>query len=99
MNVYDALLARRSTRAFTPKIVDQSLIRKILSSASHAPSGANTQPWQVAVVSGDSKDQLQKELELAFRDGEDSRMDYQYYPLQWESPYKERRRDCGLQMY
>ena len=99
MNVYDALLARRSTRAFTPKIVDQSLIRKILSSASHAPSGANTQPWQVAVVSGDSKIQLQKELELAFRDGEDSRMDYQYYPLQWESPYKERRRDCGLQMY
>jgi nitroreductase len=99
MNVYDALLARRSTRAFTNKAVDLSTIKKILSSASHAPSGVNTQPWQVAVVSGNSKILLQKELELAFRDGEKSRMDYQYYPTEWESPYKERRRGCGVQMY
>lgn len=99
MNVYDALLARKSTRAFTNKQVKQSTIKHILASASHAPSGSNTQPWQVAVVSGDSKDQLQRELELAFRDGEKSRMDYQYYPLQWDSPYNERRRACGLQLY
>lgn len=99
MNVYDALLARKSTRAFTNKPVKQSAIKHILKSATHAPSGANTQPWQVAIVSGNSKKQLEQELELAFRDGEKSRMDYQYYPLEWDSPYKDRRRACGLQMY
>lgn len=99
MNVYDALLARKSTRAFLNKAVELNTIKHILSSASHAPSGTNAQPWQVAVVSGDKKQRLENELELAFRDGEKNRMDYQYYPLVWNSPYKERRRDCGLQMY
>lgn len=26
-------------------------------------------------------------------------MDYQYYPLEWQGAYKERRKACGLQMY
>ena len=99
MNVSDALERRKSTRAFLDKQVEPELISQILKSASHAPSGTNTQPWQVAVVSGHSKGLLEQELELAFRDGEENRMDYQYYPLQWDSPYKDRRRACGLQMY
>lgn len=99
MNVTDALLQRKSTRAFLDKEVELSLINKILSAASHAPSGTNTQPWQVAVVSGQSKMDLEQKLEKEFRDGNKGQMDYQYYPLTWESPYKDRRRSCGLQMY
>ncbi len=26
-------------------------------------------------------------------------MDYQYYPVDWQPPYKERRKACGLQLY
>ena len=99
MNVSDALLARKSVRAYLNKPVKRELIETLLNNAAHAPSGTNTQPWQVAVVSGESKIQLQNKLEKAFREKQASNPDYQYYPLEWQPPYKERRRACGLQMY
>ena len=99
MNVIDALESRKSTRAFLDRVVEPEKITAILDAARHAPSGANTQPWQVAVVTGDSKRRLQQKLQKAFQDGEKSRMDYQYYPDHWESPYKERRVECGKLLY
>ena len=99
MNVSEALNTRKSTRAFLPKPVDKAIIDRILSAARHAPSGTNTQPWQVAVVTGDTKQQLCQELETAFRNQVDRKMDYHYYPEDWMDPYKSRRKACGLQMY
>jgi len=55
MNTTEALQQRRSVRAFLDKEVEEEKINAILSAASHAPSGANMQPWQVAVVSGETK--------------------------------------------
>ena len=99
MNVSEALSTRKSTRAFLPKSVDKAIIDRILSAARHAPSGTNTQPWQVAVVTGDKKQQLCQELETAFRNQVERQMDYHYYPEEWVDPYKSRRKACGLQMY
>jgi len=99
MNVSDALIARKSTRAFLPQQVDKAIIDRILSAARHAPSGTNTQPWQVAVVTGETKQQLCQELETAFRNHVERQMDYHYYPEEWVDPYKSRRKACGLQMY
>ena len=99
MNVSDALRQRKSVRAFTSETVDVDVIKSILESAGHAPSGVNTQPWKVAVLSGDKKQQLQSKMEEAFRTGQKGKMDYQYYPLEWIDPYKSRRKECGLQMY
>lgn len=96
----DALIKQRhSTRAFLDKPVDQADIETILDSARYAPSGANTQPWQVAVVSGSTKQQISDHLVLAFQQGINSKPDYTYYPENWLSPYIERRRACGLQLY
>ena len=99
MNVSEALITRKSTRAFLPKPVDKAVINRILSAARHAPSGTNTQPWQVAVVTGEKKQQLCQELENTFRSKVERKMDYHYYPEEWVDPYKSRRRACGLQMY
>ena len=99
MDVIDALQQRKSVRAYLDKEVNQNTINEILSAASHAPSGVNTQPWQVAVVTGDKKRQLQKQIEDAFRAGDKGKADYAYYPDEWVDPYKSRRRACGLQMY
>ena len=96
MNVVEALNKRKSTRAFLPTEVDRSLIRKILTAARQAPSGANTQPWQVAVVTGHRKRHLEQRMEEVFRSGVAGKMDYTYYPLEWTEPYKSRRIDCGL---
>ena len=99
MNVSEALEKRHSTRAFLKKAVETEKIRRILDAARQAPSGANTQPWRVAVVTGDKKRRLENLMEDAFRRGEKARMDYAYYPDNWEDPYKSRRKACGLQLY
>ncbi len=99
MDVITAMQQRKSVRAFLDRDVEDKTIDEILTAASHAPSGVNTQPWQVAVLSGDKKQQLQQQIEDAFRAGDKGKADYSYYPDEWFEPYKSRRRACGLQMY
>ncbi|MBE0584803.1 MAG: nitroreductase [Desulfofustis sp.] len=99
MKVSEALARRKSTRAFLQRAIEPEKLHRILDAARQAPSGVNTQPWQVAVVSGAAKRHLQQQLEYAFSSGVERQMDYQYYPLQWEEPYKSRRIECGLQLY
>ena len=99
MKVSDALRARKSTRAFLDREVEREKIERVLKAAGHSPSGVNTQPWQVAVVTGVKKDKLCARMEEAFRSGQKGQMEYQYYPLEWQGVYKERRKACGLQLY
>lgn len=99
MNVRDALLARKSTRAFSSENVSPESIRRVLDAARHAPSGVNTQPWQVAVVTGGKKESLGALMEQQFRKHIKGAMDYSYYPDEWIEPYRNRRKTCGLQMY
>ncbi len=99
MNVIKALEQRKSTRAFHGKEVEPEKINTILNAARHAPSGTNTQPWQVAVVTGEAKIRLQTKIEEAFRAGDKGKADYTYYPDEWRQPYASRRKECGLLMY
>jgi len=99
MQVKEALKQRKSTRAFLPKEVEKEKIIRILDAARHAPSGTNTQPWQVAVVTGEKRCRLGDLMETAFRNGQAGAMEFQYYPEIWDGVYKDRRRACGLQMY
>jgi len=99
LNVSEALEQRKSVRAFLGKSVEQDKINAILNAAKHAPSGVNTQPWQVAVVTGERKQKLQDKIERAFRSGDKGQADYSYYPNKWIEPYKSRRKECGLLMY
>ena len=58
MDVKTALSKRKSTRAFLNKEVPIDVINKIIEQSKTAPSGVNTQPWQVAVLTGESKNKL-----------------------------------------
>lgn len=99
MNITEALIERKSTRAFQDKPVSKEKITRILKAARHAPSGTNAQPWLVAAVTGKMKDKLTRAMETAFREEGIGTMDYQYYPLKWHDPYKKRRVHCGAQLY
>lgn len=100
MDVATALLERKSVRAFLDKEVSKKDIETILAHASHAPSGTNTQPWDVAVVSGKSKTELDRLLIKQFRDGVPKQMDYNYYPVGTIPPKLNARRvACGMQMF
>jgi len=99
MDVKQALSERKSTRSFLDKEVPIEIVNAIIEQAKTAPSGVNTQPWQIAVITGNSKTTLCNKLEETFRAGNKGTMDYNYYPNEWASEYKERRKACGLLMY
>ncbi len=99
MMIRTLMQVRHSTRAFLDKPVAAADIEDLLDTARLAPSGANTQPWQVAVLTGDAKLQLAEAIQQAFLSGAASHPDYNYYPTEWQTPYTERRRACGLQLY
>ena len=99
MKVSEAIQQRHSVRAFLDKPVSEAQIKSLLEVARHAPSGANSQPWQVAVVQGETRQKIQDAVVAAFTAGEKTTADYAYYPTEWRSPYLDRRRACGLQLY
>jgi nitroreductase len=102
MSVEEAIESRRSIRAFLPKEVSRQDIVRILELAARAPSGTNTQPWKVYVLTGQSLHQLSEKLLTAHSDPDvDTKYvrQYQYYPEQWKSPYIERRRKVGWDLY
>jgi nitroreductase len=99
MNTSEAIRARKSVRAFTKDEVSRELIMRVLDTARYAPSGANSQPWQVAVVTGKTKEKLGKALIDEFKSGKDEDRDYDYYPSKWMEPFRTRRIACGIQLY
>jgi nitroreductase len=97
-----ALMTRRSIRAFLPTPVPRVEIEAILQAASRAPSGTNTQPWKVYVVTGESLVRLSQALLAAYDDPQRDALyqeEYPYYPRQWVSPYIDRRRKIGWDLY
>lgn len=99
MNISEAIKTRKSVRSFLDQDVSLETINKILDIARHAPSGANSQPWQVAIVKGTKKQQLTTALVSEFRSGTKEQRDYDYYPNKWKDPFKKRRITCGIQLY
>ena len=97
-----AITSRRSVRAFLPTPVPRQTLVDILQVASRAPSGTNTQPWKVSVLTGESKAALSKKI-LAAHDDPVERArhsdEYAYYPTTWEPPYIDRRRKIGWDLY
>ncbi|MDE2297055.1 MAG: nitroreductase [Burkholderiales bacterium] len=97
-----AITGRRSLRAFLPTPVPRETIEAILAVASRAPSGTNTQPWRVYVLTGAAKTELSRKIIAAYDDpAERARHteEYDYYPTEWKSPFIDRRRKVGWDLY
>jgi nitroreductase len=99
--IVDQVIAtRKSIRAFLPTPVAKEDIQKILEVATRAPSGGNTQPWKVYVFMGQAKQRLSEAILRAHNNpNNEYTEEYHYYPVEWVSPYKERRRKVGLDLY
>ncbi|HEY0062115.1 MAG TPA: nitroreductase [Telluria sp.] len=97
-----AIRTRRSIRAFLPDPVPRDEIERILELASRAPSGTNTQPWKVSVLTGAAKARLSDAIMAAHENpaiAAEHVEEYAYYPREWTSPYIERRRKVGWDLY
>jgi len=97
-----AITTRRSVRAFLDTPVPLETVGDILRVAARAPSGTNTQPWRVTVLTGKSRAALSRRIVEAYDDPvqrEAYTQEYAYYPTRWVSPYIERRRKVGWDLY
>ncbi|MFM1854761.1 MAG: hypothetical protein RLZ83_70 [Pseudomonadota bacterium] len=100
--VDEAITSRRSIRAFLPTPVPKQLVEDILRVASRAPSGTNTQPWKVTVLTGAALRRLASRVRAAHDDPQERARhteEYAYYPTEWRSPYVDRRRKVGWDLY
>jgi nitroreductase len=97
-----AITSRRSVRAYLPTPVPRDTVEAILAVAARAPSGTNTQPWKVHVLTGAAKAALSRRILEAFNDPAQKALhseEYAYYPTEWVSPYVDRRRKVGWDLY
>ena len=100
--VDEAITSRHSIRAFLPTPVSRETIEAILAVAARAPSGTNTQPWHVTVLTGDALTSLSAKLVAAYDDPVERARhteEYAYYPTEWRSPFIDRRRKVGWDLY
>lgn len=99
-SVDDAIRSRHSVRSFLDRPVSRDLVEHILDVARYAPSGTNTQPWQVYVLAGPVKEALSAEILADYESNpEREEREYEYYPTDWYEPYLGRRRACGWGLY
>ncbi len=99
MNVQDAVAARRSVRGFLDRAVDLDLVRRLVIDASRAASGGNLQPWHVDIIGGESMDRLKAIMLGRVASGETEAPEYDIYPKELVSPYRDRRFAVGEAMY
>ena len=60
MDTISAVRKRKSTRAFKPDPVPQKILKEIMELALRAPSWANTQPWEFAIVAGSKLEEIKQ---------------------------------------
>jgi len=97
-----AITSRRSIRAFLPRPVAREDVEAILGVAARAPSGTNTQPWKVYVLTGSAKEKLSETIGDIYLNPSalaEQTEEYDYYPRKWVSPYIDRRRKVGWDLY
>jgi nitroreductase len=91
---------RRSVRAFTKRPVPTEVITAILAAAARSPSGNNTQPWRVHIVTGAAKERLSAAILDERATGRpEPAMGYAYHPVEWPEPHRTLRREIGWALY
>ncbi len=100
MEVIAAMRDRISVRAYLDQpVVTRETLEQVLEAARWAPSGTNTQPWQVLAVTGVLKQRISAGILSHVAGGGLPSAHYDYYPDKFVEPYKGRRWRCGMQLY
>ena len=102
MNVIEAITSRRSARAFLPKPVERDKLDAVLAAAARTPSCANTQPWEVFVVTGETLERIREGCKQKYADKAPAAPETSS-PLEWSEKTQKRIeqlrpgmvRDCG----
>lgn len=97
MDILEAIRARKSIRSFKPEPVPKEILEKIIDIARRSPSAANTQPWEITVVTGEVLDNIRKGNVELLTSGVTPEPDFPWGP--YENKYRQRQVDIGIQLY
>lgn len=99
MDVTEAVLRRRSCRAFLPQPVSQALLREAVELAARAPSGGNLQPWRVHVLMDGALARFRAHMAERMQSAAPDPSEYNVYPSSLHEPYRSQRFEVGETMY
>ena len=94
MDIVEAIQQRKSIRAFRGDPVPREILKEIVGLALRAPSWANTQPWELAIVAGKKLEEVRQAFVAKGTAAEEDKPDIprrREFPL----PYVSRRRVVG----
>lgn len=90
---------RKSIRCFLGEPVPRGVITEILGEARTAPSWANTQPWEVAVVSGEPLSLLKETYCACLREQREPNPDLAMPSHVWPAPFQARIKRLGIELF
>ena len=99
MKILDAIKGRQSIRSFKNMEVSREIIEKILNISRFAPSGGNTQPWKIYVLSKDIMKELETSVLYNLDNGVSETPNFNIYPQPMSDHLKNRVKECGRLMY
>ena len=98
MDITEAIDQRKSIRAFKSDPVPQDTLKEILELALRAPSWANTQPWELAVATGQPLEEIRKAFSEKVQVGEMMSPDLAA-PKGFPEPFDTRRRPSRIRRW
>jgi len=97
MDINEAIQTRKSIRGYRPTTVPKEILQEILEIATRAPSGMNTQPWEITVVAGEVLDKIRQENIQRFDSGEVPHPEVFRKP--YTGKYRERQIAIAVQLF
>jgi nitroreductase len=94
----EAVLHRRSIRSFLRKPVPERTIRELIAEARWAPSWANTQPWELIVVTGERLEQFKRNNREELLAGRTAPPDIRM-PLNWPETMRKRDQESAKRIF
>jgi len=98
MDIVEAIRQRRSVRGYKQEDVPEDILREIIETAQRAPSWANTQPWEFAIVRGEKLEAIRGAFVEKTREAEPTNPDLAA-PKGFPEPFDGRRRSVGRKLF
>ena len=97
MDIIEAIYSRKSIRGFKPDPIPKETLTKVLEAAIKAPSGTNSQTWEITVVAGEALDNIKKGNIKKLTSGAKPNPDVYLEPF--SDVYRQRQIDLAIQIF
>ncbi|MCK5212917.1 MAG: nitroreductase family protein, partial [Dehalococcoidia bacterium] len=97
MSLSEAMLNRKSIRGYTSDPVPEEVLRQIIALAIKSPSASNAQPWELAVLTGEPLQRLNRITVDLWDRGVPANPDVA--PPDLHGDYVRRRKEVGKQLF